>query len=364
MSSRRLAWAFRTSKVVYQFQPLENSRWSELLERHPRASVFHTVEWLEALRCTYGYEPVAFTTSPPDSILENGIVACRVNSWLTGSRLVSVPFADHCEPLVNDSTDLEAFFPVFEKTVRRENLRYIELRPIRSVESHTALCHSTRAYCFHQLDLSLDRDVLFRNCHKDSTQRKILRAEREELSYEDGRSEALLHIFYSLFVLTRRRHHVPPPPKSWFRNLIACFAGALKIRVARKGRHPVASILTIQYKDTLVYKYGCSDPRFHNLGGVHLLFWKSIQEAKQEGLRIFDLGRSDFEDTGLITFKNRWGAKPFELIYSRYASSRDSKGNFRPAAGDWKMRIGRTMIPYLPDRILVAVGTLLYKHVG
>jgi len=352
------------SGVVYQIQPLEDSRWGGFLERHPRASIFHTAGWVGALRRTYGYEPIAFTTSSPDTSLHNAVVACRVDSWLTGHRLVSLPFADHCEPLVDDPTDLHAIFAALEQEVRQERSRYIELRPIYPAESSTTLCRSTCVYCFHQLDLSPDLETLFRNCHKESTQRKILRAQREALSYEEGQSEALLNTFYRLFVLTRRRHRVPPQPKSWFRNLTDCFGSALKIRIALKDRRPVAAMLTIRYKDTLVYKYGCSDPRSHNLGGVHLLFWRAIQEAKQEGLRSFDLGRSDVEDTGLITFKNRWGATRSELTYSRYASSPDPKGQFRAVVPDWKMRIARTMIPYLPDRIFTAIGTLLYKHVG
>ena len=42
-------------------------------------------------------------------------------------------------------------------------------------------------------------------------------------------------------------------------------------------------------------------------GGTFLLFWNAIQEAKQNKLRIFDLGRSDCHNNGLITFKNLTG---------------------------------------------------------
>jgi hypothetical protein len=49
----------------HHLDPTNDSRWAEFVERHPRASVFHTVGWLEALRRTYGYEPVAYTTSSP-----------------------------------------------------------------------------------------------------------------------------------------------------------------------------------------------------------------------------------------------------------------------------------------------------------
>jgi hypothetical protein len=350
--------------VIYEFQPLEDARWTKFLETQPRASVFHSLGWLQALHRTYGYEPVVYTSVPPDRALENGIVACLVNSWLTGPRLVSVPFADHCEPLVNDLSDLATFSSFVAEKLQGQDLRYVELRPLRSLRTQSALCLSTRTYCFHHLDLSPDCDTLFRNFHKDSTQRKIHRAEREALSYEEGQSEAFLETFYGLFVPTRQRHHLPPPPKSWFQNLIHCFPGTLKIRVIRNNQHPIASIITIRYKDTLVYKYGGSDPRFHNLGGMHLLFWKSIQEAKREGLHTLDLGRSDLEDHGLITFKNRWGAKRSDLTYLRYVSSPKSKGRFRSDPGDWKSRVGRNVIARLPENVLAGVGTLLYKHVG
>ena len=55
----------RSCMDSYQFDPVEDPRWPEFLERHPRACVFHTPGWLEALRRTYGYEPIGYTSSPP-----------------------------------------------------------------------------------------------------------------------------------------------------------------------------------------------------------------------------------------------------------------------------------------------------------
>ena len=95
--------------AVCRIQPLQDPRWAELVNRHPRSSVFHTVAWLEALHRTYGYQPVVYTTCPPGVALEDGLVFCRVTSWLTGRRLVSLPFSDHCDPLLNNSADANMF---------------------------------------------------------------------------------------------------------------------------------------------------------------------------------------------------------------------------------------------------------------
>src|SRR6185295_8609350 len=88
---------------VWAIDPLRDDRWPGLIALHQNASVFHTRGWLNALQTTYGYEPVAFTTSAPTEKLTNALLFCAVRSWLTGSRLVSLPFSDHCEPLVEHS---------------------------------------------------------------------------------------------------------------------------------------------------------------------------------------------------------------------------------------------------------------------
>ena len=143
---------------------------------------------------------------------------------------------------------------------------------------------ATGTYTLHQLDLRPDVNTLFANFHKSSTQRKIRRSEKENLICETGRSEALLDAFWDLLAMTRRRHGVPPQPKSWFRNLIHCFGDALQIHVAFKDKLPVASILTIRHKNIVVYKYGCSDACFNNLGGTQVLFWARDPGSQASGL--------------------------------------------------------------------------------
>src|SRR5262249_35073515 len=140
-----------------------------------------------------------------------------------------------------------------------QGLRYIELRPVHPVGVADSGIYSTTDFWLHHIDLGPDIDTLYRNFHKDSIQRKIRRAEREHLRYEDGRSPHLLDAFYRLLLLTRRRHAMPPQPKTWFQALIEHFGEELKIRVAYQGGQPVAAILTLRHKDVMVYKYGASD---------------------------------------------------------------------------------------------------------
>jgi hypothetical protein len=95
------------SKSVFVLDPLRDTRWLELIKKHPASSVFHSTEWLSALYLAYGYEPVVYTTCDPAVELTSGVVFCKVKSWLTGRRLVSLPFSDHCDPLVESSAEFD-----------------------------------------------------------------------------------------------------------------------------------------------------------------------------------------------------------------------------------------------------------------
>src|ERR1700688_3432928 len=90
-----------STETTQLVDPLRDYRWEELVQRHPQASIFHSKAWLSALAKTYGYTPVVYTTSPKQQMLRDGIVFCRVESRLTGRRLVCLPFSDYCEPLVD-----------------------------------------------------------------------------------------------------------------------------------------------------------------------------------------------------------------------------------------------------------------------
>jgi hypothetical protein len=344
---------------VFVLDPLTDARWDELVQHHPRASVFHSRGWLEALKRTYDYEPIVLTTSGQGP-LENGLALCRVRSWMS-RRIVSLPFSDHCEPLVDRPDDLPAMLAFLMDGTAKNRWRSIELRPRGPAAAPGALSGlaAGASYWLHTLDLARPAEQVFGGFHHSSTQRAIRRAEREGLSYEAGRSEALLSSFYGLLRLTRRRHGLPPQPLAWFRNLAACLGGGLTIHVASKDDQPIAGILTLTFKKTMVYKYGGSDAGRHALGGMPFLFWRAIQDAQARGIEELDLGRSDLDQAGLIAFKDHLGATAAKLTYCTWPERRAGAAHAGPIA-----RAARRVVGHLPDAALDLTGRLLYRHLG
>jgi lipid II:glycine glycyltransferase (peptidoglycan interpeptide bridge formation enzyme) len=342
--------------TVYELDPLVDPRWPEFLSGHFQASIFHSRQWLQALRQTYGYRPVVFTTSNGKE-LANGVVFCKIQSWVTGRRLVSLPFSDHCQPLANNN-ELRAILAYLKGRRKKERLRYIELRPLPETDGFDQITEfsNSEKLSFQRIDLRPEVDDIYRNFHDSCIRRKIKRAARENLEYSSGRSDDLLEKFRYLLLLTRRRHKLPPQPASWFRNLAQCLGDKITFHLLSKDSAPVASIVTLTYRRSIIYKYGCSDAQFHNLGGTPFLFWKVIQQAKAEGLEEFDLGRSDYEDPGLIAFKEHLGAVSSELRYYRNPAPHPKT----ESAGS-ENSFARQALARLPDPLLVGAGELTFS---
>jgi hypothetical protein len=344
---------------VYEIDPLKDVRWPQFLEGRCMATLFHSREWLDALQRTYGYRASVLTTSRPEERLTNGMVFCQVQSWLTGRRLVSVPFSDHCTPLIDSEEEFGGLLFRLRQEADQRREKYLEIRSIAGSAGMPPDLLGTATFCLHRLDLRPSLNEIFHAFHGSCIRRKIASAQRKGVTYEDGTSEELLNKFYRLSLLTRRRQQIPPQPLSWFRNLIACLGERVKIRLASHEGQPAAGILTIRYKSCMTYKYGCSDLRFHRLGSMQLVMWKAIQEAKENGLLEFDMGRTDWSNEGLLTFKDRWGCVRSTLLYLR-----DPAPKLHHRIEDVAMRLAKRVFAWAPDSFLSSAGNILYRHIG
>ena len=191
----------------------------------------------------------------------------------------------------------------------------------------------------------------------DAPRERVLRSQKEVTSTAWSR-------FYKLVLQTRRRHGLPPQPMVWFHNLVNCLGESVRIRLAWKGGLPIAGLLTLQQGKSVYYKYGASIACFHNLW-ANALFVLACDPgcAIGAGLEQLDLGRSDCNNAGLVTFKDRWGSARSVLHYLRSPVERTQPAHGRSPGKsavwrEWPRR-------FMPDRCLTALGALrlLYSHI-
>src|SRR5262245_31869770 len=94
-------------RSVELIDPIGSPSWADFVAASPTSEVFHHPRWLELLRAQYGYELEACCVRGEGGI-EAALPFAQVNSRLTGSRLVSLPFSDVCSPALSADADLEA----------------------------------------------------------------------------------------------------------------------------------------------------------------------------------------------------------------------------------------------------------------
>ena len=92
---------------------------------------------------------------------------------------------------------------------------------------------------------------------------------------------------------------------------------------------------------------------------MQLLLWKAIQDAKNSGLLEFDMGRTDWNNGGLLIYKDRWGATRSTLMYFR-----DPAGKPQDRTENISMRIAKRIVTLVPDSILTTAGSILYRHIA
>ena len=345
------------SDAFVWIDPLADERWPRLVGRHSRASIFHSTGWLEALKRTYAYEPVALAAERKDGELGSAIVFCAVKSWITGCRLVSLPFSDHCNPLVDTADECEDLLAILKR--QSASWKYVEVRPRDPSSASMRGFLAAATYYVHLLDLQPTLENLLHSFHANHIVRKIRRSEREKLTCEQGRSERLLEAFYALTIKTRRRHRLPPQPIEWFRSVLDCLPDQARVRVAYKGGVAIAAILTLQTPSQMVYKYGASDPVYYRCGAMQFLLWGAIRDARGQGCRVLDFGRSGVESLGEVAFKDHWGTARMSMTYWRCPGVAQ-----RTRIGRIALGLGHRAAAFLPDRLLVTAGRVLYRHWG
>lgn len=344
--------------TVDAVDPIEDPTWVEFLNRCPGAEIFHHPRWLRLIRDQYGYELSACVVRGTDGEIEAGIPVALIASRLTGRRLVSIPFSDTCSPLLAAAASPgvgEALSRALVAEAERMGLGLAVHAPLPGVAPETIDTHFVR----HELPLGPDLALVEAGFSKSRVKRNVKKARKEGLVVEFSREQAAIDEFYALHLLTRRKLGVPTQPKQFIRRFEDLFdAGLGFVATVRDEGAPIAAGVFLSYNGTLTYKYGASNPRALAKRPNNLLHAEAIRWGCEQGMEIYDLGRTDLDNDGLRTFKSNWGAEelPLSYTYLRMPVPDGEEGRLD--------RVSAALIRRSPVAVGRLAGELLYRHYG
>ena len=350
---------------VYNIDPAVDPRWNKYIEKHPYGCIFHHSTWKNVLDQTFTHlKPYYMIVEDSCGTIKGIVPIFSVNSWITGNRLVSLPFTLYCDPLVDSQ---EAFKQIIDHILGNRiklHSTYIEIRTRYANDLFkNTYFRKFSGHKNHTLSLDSDLSTIKKSFHRSCIRQRIIRAENSPISIYEAHSSYDLKHFFKLYCNTRKKVGLPPQPYQFFKNMWDELypQNLMNILIAKYRDQPVSSLLYLKYKQRVHAEFMGNDYHYFNYSPNILLFWQAIQRAKSEGYQFFDFGGSASDNINLITFKRRWGTVEEDISYYYFPNI---KGLSVDRSEKRSYRLLTTISSKLPDHLFTFSGELLYRHLG
>ena len=300
--------------TVTCIEPTDDVRWQALISAHP-AGVFHSPPWFQVLADTYGFEVKAYVTTDAKGSPLAGLAFCQITDTL-GSRLISLPFSDACDPLAVSQACWEAILARLRMHGLPIHLRCLGKHLVPADACFTIVKRAR----WHILPVDISPESLWSGL-SGPTRRAIRKARQSGVEIRSLMDSKDLRGFYELHVALRKhKYRLLAQPPAFFESLAYRFGkvnGWFPLGAYLKNRL-IAATIYLRWGDTLYYKFNASDRDALKARPNNLLIWEGISLARSLGCRRMDLGPSDEDQPGLIRFKRHFGAEEKELLFIRY----------------------------------------------
>jgi len=338
--------------------PASYPEWNDVVLSTPDYSFFHSSGWMNVLQITYNYEPLCFVYKI-SGVINALIPTMIVNSFVTGRRMVCLPFSDYCAPLeIHDHLLFEDLFNEILNYAKSEKLSSIEIRGGNNFLENVV---SSNHFYVHSLELNKSEEELFAG-FSGSTRRNIKKAIREGVIVRIEDTMKAVNRFYDMNCVTRRYHGLPPQPRSFFKNIFTEIIEKNKgvVISAFYNEELIASSLFLQFGNKVIYKFGASNRAYLHVRPNNIVIWEAIKYYNNKGCEELNFGKTETGNEGLKRFKIGWGASEEIINVYKYSLKKDEFIQSK----SYTVGFYNHIFKKTPLIILKAIGNIIYKHIG
>lgn len=355
-------------KEIKIINPLTDTRWDTFVGNHPLGWVVHLSGWKKVIEQTFSHikgHYLAIIDTETDEI-KAGLPVYEIRSWLTGKRLVSIPFATVSDLLSSNKNQSALLINEAIKLLNQLKYSHMEIRALNSssLVNHKQLIEN-HDYKHHYLDLSAGKEAIWDHLHYKAIRYEINKANKNKLKLKIAETENDLHHFYNLYSLTRKRLGLPSQPYLFFERLYDTFSGShnITILLACLEDQAIAGHFLFKYNGrTSVEATGINDA-YRKISPNHFLFWEGIKLACAEGYKIYDFGRTSIFNPSLMNFKKRWETTEADL-YTFYYDRGGKRLSMASRESSLSYRLIRYMCNKSPGSIQPVLSRFCYRHLG
>src|SRR5437764_12203927 len=236
------------------------------LDAHVAQEMTHTLyctpAWLDLITRIYGSSALPLTSTNASRRVTGYLPLCFIQSPVTGRRLVSLPFSDHCPLLAADEDSANDLVDQAIRLAQEKRVRYLELRSgVNDVLSKRTDLVAGDLYVRWLKPLGADTDAIWRSIHK-SVRQRVKKAQRRHVQVQVAEKRESMEHYYRLHLLTRsKKHGMPAQARRYFFGLWDAFApsGGLRLWLAEHQGSVVAAAISLASDTTVRWAYNSSD---------------------------------------------------------------------------------------------------------
>ena len=282
----------------------DRQAWDGYLASRSDATGYHEWIWREVFARSFGHGDVYLMARDADGAVRGVLPLVDIKSWLFGRTMTSLPFVNYGGVVADDDVVARALVDAATEQARARGCRHVELR-------HFARRFLDLPCKQHKVTMRLALGPGMWERLDRKVRNQVRKAEKSELTIDRGGIE-LIGEFYAVFARNMRDLGTPVYARRFFEEVLRAFPDRARVLVVRLKGAPIAAGITYR-TGTLIEVPWASSVREHNaLCPNHLLYWRAVETAVEEGCELFDFGRST-PDEGTYKFKEQWGAEPVAL---------------------------------------------------
>jgi FemAB-related protein (PEP-CTERM system-associated) len=328
--------------------------WDAFVDAHPEATLFHRAGWRRVVRRTYRH-PCPYLVARDGDDVRGVLPLVEVASPLFGRALISTGFFVYGGILAADDAARTALADAAMRLGADRRADFVELRSERPELAGWATKRDV--YATFRRTIEADEAACLKAIprKKRADVRKSLQA---DLATEVGVAPALFHRIYAESV---RNLGTPVFPLRFVEAIRHEFRDRVELSLVRRGDTPLAALLSLYDRDTVLPYYGGAVPAARPVHAYDHLYWSLMRRAAAEGVRRFDFGRSKV-GTGAYDYKRFWGFEPTPLHYQYHLVRAADVPDVNPLNPKYRLLV-RTW-QRLPLAVANRLGPLLARQLG
>ena len=337
----------------------DGAMWDAYVAAHPDATPFHTRAWCEAITRATGHRCHLVTARDAAGALTGLLPLHHIRSPLFGDALVGSGFGVGGGILADDPGVAETLFQGAVDIAKSLGAPSVELRSAPLPEGR-GWRREEGVYAGFARSLAPDdeKELLAIPRKQRAEVRKALAS---ELGISTGRDGGERGDHYRVYAESVRNLGTPVFPRALFDAVLDAFGNDADILTVRHAGRPVASVLSLYWRGTVMPYWGGGTFDARRLRANELMYFALMRHARERGCTRFDFGRSKI-GTGPFAYKKNWGFEPEPLVYARWLAPGEGPRDTNPNSAKYRLQVG--LWKKLPLWAANRLGPLIARGLG